>query len=173
MGKTQSRYAFLFSKNVPQRSEKATYCVESGLLTVRIPKETEGEIFTNLDSVTKLVRQNPLLEAAEEEKKETVEGTVYYGFNNHYSGVFKGLKALEEDVIEVPDPEVLDSDARRQMRTLAEETKFDGDYYLGDVFNVEDFQHVIDFKVFFFFFFLLLLLLFFASRGGATKRRNL
>lgn len=123
-------------------SEKASYCVESGTLTVRLPKQTEGQHFTQLDQPDQLVEEDPHSEAAGNESRESF----HYGFNNQYSGVFKGLENFEEEILESPEPESTSPEDRVELRILAEESKFDGDYYLGDLVSEDDFSHVLNYE---------------------------
>ncbi len=123
-------------------SEEASYCVESGSLTVRLPKQIAGSVFG--DPVVVEIECLEDMEMEEEDKEERTP--VYYGFNSHYTGVFLGL--TEYDVTELPEPEKSGAEERRLLRAVAEESKFDGDYYLGDLMNGDDYDHVFTFSPF-------------------------
>jgi protein SHQ1 len=127
---------------VEDGSETARYCLETGRLTVRLPKKTLGQVFEPPTVIEN--EEGELMEEGEE--NAAPHAPVYYGFNSHHSGVFAGLE--EYDVLELPDPERVTSEERRLLRVVAEESKFDGDYYLGDLMNAEDYAHVFSFQPF-------------------------
>ncbi len=133
----------------------AEYCQDSGLLTVRLPKKTPGQHFAEPEVVREERWWEGEGEQKEREEKEEAEAEavaearekappVYYGFNNHYTDVFRGLE--DYDILELGDPEGVLPEERQIMRMAAEETKFDGDYYIGDLLNSEDYAHVISFR---------------------------
>lgn len=124
-----------FDKEIEEDgTEGARYCVESGTLSVRVPKKVKGTAFGDLDCVSKLLARGSSKDGEDErgEGEDERGERVYYGFNNHYSEVFAGLENFDEDIIELPRPEHTSPDERKILRTLAEEAKFDPDYYLGN-----------------------------------------
>jgi protein SHQ1 len=125
---------------VEDGSETARYCLETGRLTVRLPKKTLGQVF----EPPTVIENGGEMEVGEE--NAVPHAPVYYGFNSHHTGVFVGLE--EYDILELPDPERVTPQERRLLRVVAEESKFDGDYYLGDLMNAEDYSHVFSFQPF-------------------------
>jgi hypothetical protein len=102
---------------VEDGSEKASYCLETGVLRVTLPKKNPGQLFA---SPQVLVDPDEELFVAEESEGTKDRPPVYYGFNNHYSGVFRGLEDF--DVLELADPEGATLEERRLLRLVAEET---------------------------------------------------
>ncbi|GCB68207.1 hypothetical protein scyTo_0012245 [Scyliorhinus torazame] len=142
-----------------------------GTLTIKVPKETPDEHFEGLNMLTVLLAPKglrsakPLLEEigpsiiAEEEEEEFdweieqspfvhLEGNVinsscFYGFANLRSGVFERLQHELSDVIDLKEPDRTTIVERRQKRLTAEETKFDSDHYLADLFEDDAIQHLL------------------------------
>ena len=125
-------------------TEKAMYCLDTGVLSVRIPKKNKGEVFADLDCLSKLIKRSELQVDEEDAQAERDEERSYYGFNNHYNQVFRGLEHF--DVLELDKPETTSASERKMMRVIAEEVKFDADYYLADLFNEEDFAEVLGYQ---------------------------
>ncbi|XP_072328339.1 protein SHQ1 homolog isoform X2 [Scyliorhinus torazame] len=151
--------------------EKASYDADTGTLTIKVPKETPDEHFEGLNMLTVLLAPKgsrsakPLLEEigpsiiAEEEEEEFdweieqspfvhLEGNVinsscFYGFANLRSGVFERLQHELSDVIDLKEPDRTTIVERRQKRLTAEETKFDSDHYLADLFEDDAIQHLL------------------------------
>nr|XP_003217839.2 PREDICTED: protein SHQ1 homolog [Anolis carolinensis] len=154
--------------------EKATYD-DSGIFTIRLPKETPGEKFDGLDMLTALLAPKkssstkPLIEEMgaendedveeEEEFDWEIEQTLYeenkesslcspctYGFGNQKSGVFKRLQDELSDVIDIKSPDSIPAVERREKRLAVEAAKFDPDHYLADLFEDEAVCHLLKYK---------------------------
>lgn len=69
-----------------------------------------------------------------------------YGFANQKSGIFNGRESELHEMAEIPHPETMSLGDRRSSRKKAEDVKFDEEYYLADLFNVEQIQHLLDYK---------------------------
>lgn len=135
------------------RGERATYAIETHVLTVYIPKECRGEAFTQLDNPAYLIatdrERRQLVRVvgaadADGEEEETefcqqlpshrgaVEGCGDYGFAGGFSGVFNALDPdVVADVLDLPkNPDETTTEERRQLRLQAENTEFDEDAVL-------------------------------------------
>ncbi|KEG15585.1 protein SHQ1 [Trypanosoma grayi] len=139
------------------RGERATFDVERNLLTVYIPKERTGEVFTQLDNpayliatekerkqMVQLVGGADSAEAAlDEEEMEfhqqlacgrcgPAEGCGDYGFAGNFSGLFASLDAnVAADVLDLPhNPDETTATQRRGLRLQAENDAFDEDALL-------------------------------------------
>ncbi|XP_041080452.1 protein SHQ1 homolog isoform X2 [Polyodon spathula] len=155
--------------------EKASFDVDKGLFTIRIPKETPGQHFEGLDMLTALLAPKgsrsakPLVEemgsVTEEEEEEEeefdwqIDQTPYvvtteeelnslcrYGFGNQRAGVFTRLQDELGDVIDVKSPDNTTAAERRQKRLAAEQAKFDPDHYLADLFEDDYIQHILKYQ---------------------------
>lgn len=123
--------------------EKAQYCPVTGSLVIHLPKRQRGIDF-DLSNVADWVVPDAL--AGDDRASNEQAPTYHYGFNAQYSGVFRGLEQFEEEILESPEPETTSPIDRVELRTLAEDSKFDPDYYLGDLVHQEDFSHVFAFR---------------------------
>lgn len=155
--------------------EKASFDVDKGLFTIRIPKETPGQHFEGLDMLTALLAPKgsrsakPLVEemegsaVTEEEEEEEfdwqIDQTPYvvtteeelnslckYGFGNQRAGVFTRLQDELGDVIDVKSPDNTTAAERRQNRLAAEQAKFDPDHYLADLFEDDYIHHLLKYQ---------------------------
>lgn len=85
------------------------------------------------------------------DQKETIENQInndlsviplkkinYYGFNRSYFGIFKDLKVLTSEMVEISDPELLTLEDRRKQRILLENQKFNAERYIDDYFNSDN-----------------------------------
>jgi protein SHQ1 len=61
-----------------------------------------------------------------------------YGFNMRYSSILGSLREVFFDMIELPDPDNTPVMFRRELRLAAENSLFDGERYLGDLYGAED-----------------------------------
>ncbi|XP_042307636.1 protein SHQ1 homolog isoform X3 [Sceloporus undulatus] len=154
--------------------EKATYD-DSGIFTIRLPKETPGEKFDGLDMLTALLAPTksrsakPLIEEMGTENDEDIEeeeefdweieqtlceeskesflcSLCTYGFGNQKSGVFKRLQDELNEVIDIKNPDSTTAAERREKRLAAEAAKFDPDHYLADFFEDEAICHLLKYK---------------------------
>lgn len=124
-----------------------------GVVRVRLPKETKGQHFPDLDLAAKLLaRKEPLRplieemdvensvkvgaegEAVDWEVQQSVpeDGTAKYGFNGAYSGIVGLSVANGNDINEVMDPERATPAERLLERLLKENIKFDPEIYAAD-----------------------------------------
>ncbi|XP_044307702.1 protein SHQ1 homolog isoform X2 [Varanus komodoensis] len=154
--------------------ETASYD-DTGIFTIRLPKETPGEVFEGLDMLTALLAPRksrsakPLVEEIgaehedhveeEEEFDWEIEQTLYeesgekplcsfcmYGFGNQKSGIFTRLQDELNDVIDIKNPDMIPAVERREKRWAAEAAKFDPDHYLADFFEDEAVCHLLKYK---------------------------
>lgn len=163
--------------------ESASYDVEKGTFSIKLPKLHPGEIFENLDLLTTLLAPKkkaslnvkPLVEIVESDTIAKVDdqedesnsdeefdwefeqhlpldnaeislGETRYGFANQKGGIFKGREAELLEIAEITNPDSMTPSKRRENRHAAEDAKFDEDYYLADYFNVDQIQHLLDYK---------------------------
>ncbi|CAH2312890.1 SHQ1 homolog [Pelobates cultripes] len=154
--------------------QKATYDVDKGVFTICVPKETPEQHFEGLDLLTALLAPRgtrsckPLVEEIgsqselpEEEEEEEfdwqIEQTPYeepsadvlhcsYGFGNSRSGVFRRLQDELNDIIDLRDPDVTSVLERTQKRLAAENSKFDPDHYLADLFEDDAIRHLLKYQ---------------------------
>lgn len=163
--------------------ESASYDVEKGTFSIKLPKLHAGETFENLDLLTTLLAPKkkaslnvkPLIEVVEsdtitevddqedesnsdeefdwefeqhlpQDNAEFTLGETKYGFANQKGGIFKGREAELLEIAEITDPDSMAPSERRGYRQAAEDAKFDEEYYLADYFNVDQIQHLLDYK---------------------------
>lgn len=169
--------------------ESASYDVDKGTFTVKLPKLNPGETFEGLDLLTTLLApkrkaaapSKPLIEQSgdygtvDQEKDDkssdddddddefdweieqqlplfsqdnanSILAGAKYGFANQKSGIFNGRESELHEMAEIPHPETMSLADRRSSRKKAEDVKFDEEYYLADLFNVEQIQHLLDYK---------------------------
>uniref|UniRef100_A0A8D2B9X3 Protein SHQ1 homolog n=1 Tax=Sciurus vulgaris TaxID=55149 RepID=A0A8D2B9X3_SCIVU len=160
---------------VENGSEQGSYDAEKGIFTIRLPKETPGQYFEELNMLTALLAPRkprtakPLVEeiGAPEEVvedddgefdweieqtpyEEVPEGTLNpqccYGFGNSRAGVVLRLQDELSDVIDIKDPDFTPAAERRQKRLAAELAKFDPDHYLADLFEDEAVQQILKYN---------------------------
>ncbi|CAH1783363.1 unnamed protein product [Owenia fusiformis] len=77
--------------------------------------------------------------------KLTTEGP-QYGFANQKSGVFKRLESEFLEILDIKNPETLTPHERRQQRIENENSHFDEEYYLADLFYDDNVQRIIAYK---------------------------
>ncbi|XP_078270008.1 protein SHQ1 homolog [Rhinoraja longicauda] len=157
-------------KIVEDGREEASYDVDAGVFTIKVPKETAEEYFDGLDMLTALLApkgsrsakplvedlgQSANAEIGEEEFDWEIEQTpngelekvlnsgYSYGFGNLRSGVFQRLQHELSDVIDLKEPDSTTPVERRLMRLAAEEAKFDSDHYLADLFEDDAIRHLL------------------------------
>ncbi|RNF27533.1 protein SHQ1 [Trypanosoma conorhini] len=141
------------------RNERATYAVETNVLTVYVPKEHRGELFTQLDNPAYLIatekerqqlvqlvggseaqREDPApLDEEETEFRQQLfsargpaEGCGDYGFAGTFSGLFASVDpGIAAEVLDLPrNPEETTVAERRQLRLQSEDHAFDEDALL-------------------------------------------
>ncbi|CAM9202978.1 unnamed protein product, partial [Choristocarpus tenellus] len=61
-----------------------------------------------------------------------------YGFNKRFSGFFRPLREDLCDIVQLPDPDRTQPEARRALRISHENSMFNPDRYLADLYLVED-----------------------------------
>ncbi|KAJ2157332.1 hypothetical protein GGF46_004586 [Coemansia sp. RSA 552] len=84
------------------------------------------------------------LPAAESEGLLTA--TAKYGFDQQYNGYLAHVHDTANEINEVPDPEHMSAEARRQNRISCEDAKFDEDYYMENYMNDEDIEPLVQHK---------------------------
>ena len=148
------------------REAKAIYdpSDQNGVLTVVVWKEDEG-IWKDLDLLGNLVnRSGNVASGMPKERiqvlsshenvtaKDDEEGVAsfseditsvlrpHYGFLDKDHSVFTAYarEGLSHDMLEIPQPDETTSDERRNLRLDTEQSKFDPDRYLGDLFLSSD-----------------------------------
>lgn len=146
----------------------ASYDSQNESIRVKLPKETKGQNFPDLDLTAKLltrpdVKSKPLIEelgstgtetAHEEinweipqEPAEKMNG-ISYGFNNAYSEMVGISLAKGNDINELGDPENTPETDRVLERLIKENIKFDMEYYAADFMTSEeeDYQLILQWK---------------------------
>ncbi|KAF9976360.1 Hsp90 cochaperone shq1 [Actinomortierella ambigua] len=78
--------------------------------------------------------------------QEELISEVRYGFNNLYNGFFTHVQETGNDALDVYDPEHATLEQRRANRIEREDAKFDDEYYMSEVMNEEEIQHILKFK---------------------------
>lgn len=173
--------------------ESATYDVDKGTFSVKLPKLNSGEFFEGLDLLTTLlapkkkspVTVKPLISELTGDSKcnenslstndgddnadygddnnfdwefdqqlphstQEAEGLklyeTKYGFANQKSGVFIGREAELHEIAEITAPDSMTLTDRGDARRVAEDCKFDEEYYLADYFNEDQIRHLLDYK---------------------------
>lgn len=151
---------------------KAVYDPSAGQFNIKVSKETPGQVFNDLDLLSKLLarkgepEKKPLIEVIggddvmeeanefnweipqELPSDETMLGTeAYYGFNQQYTGYFRHVQETSNEINELQSPETsMTIESRRQERVQRENDKFDEDYYCSDYAMDEEIQNVIKYK---------------------------
>jgi len=139
------------------------YEVEGGDYIVTILKEVEGFYFEGLDMITSLLKPKenqynaPKIEVLSEndkenesndsEKQKTLKEMTNkntYGFANQKSDVFPKSMTCDASVLFITNLDEKPFDLRFKLMQEAEFDKFDIDWYLGDFFNEENFQFMIE-----------------------------
>ncbi|XP_069499304.1 protein SHQ1 homolog isoform X2 [Ambystoma mexicanum] len=153
--------------------EKASYNVDEGTFTVKLPKETPGEHFEGLGMLTTLLAQKgtrsakPLVEELDtptepeeddddfdwqveqapfEEYAVPLNSQCSYGFGNLRSGVFSRLQDELNDVIDLKSPDITPVEERQPAQLAAEDVKFDPDHYLADLFEDDAIQQMLKYR---------------------------
>ncbi|RKP06041.1 SHQ1 protein-domain-containing protein [Thamnocephalis sphaerospora] len=151
----------------------ASYDVAAGEITAKLPKETPGEHFADLDLLTKLLARkgehangngssatlSPIAPTADivadnlltgepdvSASSLTAPSTAHYGFNDQYQGFFTHYIETENEVNDINDPEHSTPATRRADRIRNEDVKFDEDYYIADFMQEEDVQHLMRYR---------------------------
>ncbi|KAF8285566.1 putative SHQ1 protein [Trypanosoma cruzi] len=141
------------------RGERATYTVDTNVLTVYIPKEHRDEVFTHLDNPGYLIatdkERQQLVQcvgggdlqgedsmAPDEDETEfrqqlpsacgVEDGCADYGFAGSFSGMFASLDSdITAEVLDLPrNPDETTGVERRQLRLQSENSDFDEDALL-------------------------------------------
>ena len=149
--------------------EKSSYALESGILSLELPKAIPGQVFLDLDLITNLMDKKVDLlmkgsvrpsiqilnqEATEEEEMDWTFSTISenqsfvssYGFNNLYQGYSQHITELARELIDVLDLDQSSPSSRRQNRLDAEQDKFDVDYYMWDYCMNQDLVQALEWK---------------------------
>ncbi|XP_064632861.1 protein SHQ1 homolog [Lineus longissimus] len=80
------------------------------------------------------------------EKDPILEESYKYGFANLRSGVFLRLQDELYGVIDLLDPDKTPSQERTERRLREEADKFDGEYYLADLFEDDAIQEILSYE---------------------------
>jgi protein SHQ1 len=153
-------------------NERSIYDIESGEVTLHLPKETPGLFFDDLDLLTKLMdikpaaeekNKGPLVQMMESDEidegveeeldwnlvqtlpQEEITNGATYGFNNLYQGYGSNIHELAKEILDISDLDSSTPHSRRQERLLSEEIKFDKDYYMYDFIMNEDISRLLDY----------------------------
>ncbi|XP_067024259.1 protein SHQ1 homolog isoform X2 [Acropora muricata] len=141
--------------------ESASYDVDKGTFTVKLPKLNRGETFEGLDLLTTLLApkrkaaapSKPLIEQSgdygtgDQEKDDESNDDDDDEFDWEIEQQLPLFSQSElHEMAEIPHPETMSLADRRSSRKKAEDVKFDEEYYLADLFNVEQIQHLLDYK---------------------------
>ena len=78
--------------------------------------------------------------------RDVLESDSKYGFNNFYQGYGKTINELAQELIDIHDIDHSDCQSRREQRLLAEELKFDSDYFMWDTAMNEEIQRLLEYK---------------------------
>lgn len=145
---------------VDDERASAVYDLKNGHVNIKIPKETMGQDFPDLDLVAKLLARKdvaevkkPLIEEIGESKSDEVQNEfaeaeahdweirqepenlltgIKYGFNSAYSGIIEVSLANGNEINELSDPTRADVGQRVLERLIRENIKFDVEYYAAD-----------------------------------------
>ncbi|KAJ1662874.1 hypothetical protein IW140_005399 [Coemansia sp. RSA 1813] len=69
-----------------------------------------------------------------------------YGFDQQYSGIFTHVQETANEINELPSPEAMTAEERRNSRIASENAKFDEDYYMENYMYDDDIVPSIRFK---------------------------
>jgi protein SHQ1 len=143
---------------VENGKEKSSYCVDSGDISLSVPKLNFGEHFKDLDMLTKLLDIKQERKVADSRPKiemmdgdaefsedvevdwnfqqtpqpEILHTSSTYGFNNLYSGYSSTITVLTREILDLDDLEFSTEASRRETRILSEDLKFDSEHYMFD-----------------------------------------
>jgi protein SHQ1 len=153
-------------------TEKSSYDIGSGQVYLKLPKLIPG-MFKDLDLLTKLLDIKKITPSKntvmiqeigetitmqdddddeldwnfEQTLRDTNVGTTAtYGFNNLYQNYGDSITELAQEFLDVKNLDQSTLKSRRDDRLLAEELKFDDEYYMYDFGMNEDIQALIDYK---------------------------
>ncbi|KAK6618586.1 hypothetical protein RUM43_012977 [Polyplax serrata] len=70
----------------------------------------------------------------------------FYGFANKYSNMFGKLADAFSDVINLPNPDSTNSEARRKLRLQEETKKWNDDHYLADTMETDHLEMIFKYK---------------------------
>lgn len=158
---------------VENGEETGTYDISEGVFQFKIPKETKGEYFQDLDMLTTLLTdpkkfKKPLIEELgekvtdgdsdgdEEEicwdwkqelpQDDSLLGGFKYGFANQLSDVFTRFQDDLLEYIDIRSPEVTSYEERTIQRISSESEKFDVEHYLADFFEPDRINVLTEFQ---------------------------
>ena len=150
-------------------SEQSSYDISAGKVELKIPKEEPGE-FKDLDLLTKLMDVKlkntpnlPLIEVLNTDGEltmvdeygdeqnnlilhETFNSAGKYGFNLQYDDAAVVLNTICMEILEIDDLSTSTLESRNEFRVLMEQAKFDEEYYLHDLHNLEEIQIYLNYK---------------------------
>ncbi|XP_042912414.1 protein SHQ1 homolog [Parasteatoda tepidariorum] len=150
------------------------YDFDKRIFIINVPKVQAGEVFENLDLITKLLapkkgktNPSPLIEVIEgcediesdEEFDWSIEqvpssddfGTLNIigqqcGFGNSYSFSVFNLKEEAVEIFDVEDPQNKTPKMKREERLKMEAEKFDEDHYIADLYEDDIVQQVLKYQ---------------------------
>jgi protein SHQ1 len=146
----------------------AKYDISSGELEIHLPKMTPGEVFTDLDMISKLLSTKPKpngekIQIISEEDAEctddesidwqmdqevnndlSVETKLKFGFNSSYSDVFIGFDEQFREICSIPSTDMTREEILLFKQTY-ENQKFDPEYFQCDCVN-DGLEGALDFK---------------------------
>lgn len=151
----------------------ASYDSQNESIRVKLPKETKGQDFPDLDLAAKLLTRSddktkkPLIEELDtgvteqglqeahneinweipQQPAEKIDA-VAYGFNNAYSETVGISLAKGNDINELGDPENTPETDRVLERLIKENIKFDMEYYAADyvMADEEEYRQILEWK---------------------------
>ena len=106
---------------------------------ISLSNDSIGSSFPHRPLSSNSERQKSVsMESSNTEFNITIRATNYYGFNNQYCNVFKGLREDLVGVIRLDDPDISPSYMRSLSRIDDENKDFDVERYLGDFVGEEE-----------------------------------
>lgn len=161
---------------VDDERSHAEFDSKNECVDIRIPKETKGQDFPDLDLTAKLLARNneeevkkPLIqeldnndieqvmqegedfnwEISQDNPEEKLMPSTKYGFDNQYNDIVGVSISNGNDINELGDPENTDDNQRILERLIKENIKFDPEYYASDYLvelEDEDYKQLIQWK---------------------------
>eukprot|EP00667_Euglena_gracilis_P014068 EG_transcript_14546 len=143
---------------VEQEDHHAQYDIAKEVIEVRLQKEAPGDMFEDLDMVTKLLTRKVLIEEMNADGSEPAAdcafqqapapeaaGQAYYGFDSQFCNFFTPLQEQGAEVVDVPLPvDASTPDSRRAMRQAQEEEQFDAEHYAADFLDDAEVQRLVE-----------------------------
>lgn len=150
---------------------KCSYNFDKGEFLIKVAKVNGDEEFKDLDLLTKLLtpcktkNKKPLIEVISDNQEELsnddiefyqslpevesplLSKTFGYGFANEKFNIFTKLQGDPFEVLMVKEPDQKSVTDRRNEQTNLENSKFDSDYYLADLFDNSHIETLLSVKL--------------------------